>query len=134
MKLIEFQECTVWKNKFINLNLELEKRNFVGDVGCSNNEKKQENLILAEWTSLPSLFSAMKKLTSALLTMLGSTYTCEQFFSSLYFAKSTVRNRFGSDISAACMQLKTTDYKPRHVGQQNAAANLLLSKIIQTSI
>jgi hypothetical protein len=56
----------------MKLNLELEKSNCLGDVGCSNNEKKPEDLILAELTSLPISFPAMKKLTYALLTTFGS--------------------------------------------------------------
>jgi hypothetical protein len=48
--------------------------------------------------------------------------------------KATVKNGFGSDIIAASVQLRMTNYKPRYVGQQNAAANLLLSKLIQTVI
>jgi len=29
------------------------------------------------------------------------------------FIKSTLRNRLGTDISAACIQLKSTNYNPR---------------------
>ena len=55
----------------------------------------------------------MKKLALSLLTMFGSTYTCEQLFSSMNFIKSTLRNRLGTDINAACIQLKSTNYNPR---------------------
>ncbi|XP_060865082.1 general transcription factor II-I repeat domain-containing protein 2A-like [Metopolophium dirhodum] len=65
------------------------------------------------WKSLPNSFTSMKKLALSLLTMFGSTYTCEQLFSSMNFIKSTLRNRLGTDISAACIQLKSTNYNPR---------------------
>jgi len=57
----------------------------------------------------------MKKKVLSLLTMFGSTCTCEQLFSSMNLIKSTLRNRFGTDISAACtLQLKSTNnYNPK---------------------
>jgi len=108
MELIEFQGNVIWRNKFINLNSELEK-NYC-EIYSSI---KTENLILIEWKSLPNSFTSMKKLALSLLTMFGSTYTCEQLFSSMNFIKSTLRNRLGTDISAACIQLKSTNYNPR---------------------
>lgn len=89
--------------------MDLGKGDCVGDAGCSNNEKKPDNLILAEWTSLPSSFPAVKKFASPLLTVFGSTYLCEKMLSSLNFVKSSVRRHLGVDISAACVQLKITD-------------------------
>jgi hypothetical protein len=108
MELIEFQGNVIWRNKFINLNSELEKNYCEIDSSI-----KTENLILIEWKSLPNSFTSMKKLALSLLTMFGSTYTCEQLFSSMNFIKSTLRNRLGTDISAACIQLKSTNYNPR---------------------
>lgn len=108
MELIEFQGNVIWRNKFINLNSELEKNYCEIDSSI-----KTENLILIEWKSLPNSFTSMKKLALSLLTMFGSTYTCEQLFSSMHFIKSTLRNRLGTDISAACIQLKSTNYNPR---------------------
>lgn len=98
MELIEFQGNVIWRNKFINLNSELDK-NYC-DIDSSI---KTVNLILIEWKSLPNSFTSIKKLALSLLTMFGSTYTCEQLFSSMNFIKSTLRNRLGTDISAACV-------------------------------
>lgn len=108
MELIEFQGNVIWRNKFINLNSELEKNYCEIDSSI-----KTENLILIEWKSLPNSFTSMKKLALSLLTMFGSTYTCEQLFSFMNFIKSTLKNRLGTDISAACIQLKSTNYNPR---------------------
>ena len=55
----------------------------------------------------------MKKLALALLTLFGSTYSCEALFSHMNFIKSRTRNRLGAGMSAACFKLKTTNYKPR---------------------
>lgn len=57
MELIEFQENVIWRNKFINLNSELEKKYCEIDSSI-----KTENLILIEWKSLPNSFTSMKKL------------------------------------------------------------------------
>ncbi|KAL4120527.1 hypothetical protein QTP88_013199 [Uroleucon formosanum] len=108
MELIEFQGSNIWRNKFINLNNELENNHCEIDRNI-----KSENLILNEWKSLPNSFASMKKLALSLLTMFGSTYACEQLFSSMNFIKSTVRNSFGTDLSKACVQLKSTSYSPR---------------------
>jgi hypothetical protein len=64
-ELIEFEESAVWLNKFINLNLKVEKSDCVGDVGCLNNEKEPANPILVEWTNLRSSFPTVKKLASS---------------------------------------------------------------------
>jgi len=55
----------------------------------------------------------MKKLALSKLTMFGSTYACEQLFSSMNFIKSTVRNRLGTELSEAYVQIKSTSYSPR---------------------
>jgi len=63
--------------------------------------------------SLPNSFASMKKLALSLLTMFGFTYACEQLFSAMNFIKSTVRNRLGTDLNEACVELKSTSYSPR---------------------
>lgn len=108
MELIEFQGSNIWRNKFINLNNELENNH--SEIGRN---VKSENLILNEWKSLPNSFASMKKLALSILTMFGSTHACEQLFSSMNFIKSTLRNRLGTDLGEACVQLKLTSYSPR---------------------
>ncbi|GBO34475.1 hypothetical protein AVEN_17313-1 [Araneus ventricosus] len=41
-----------------------------------------EALIFGAWNSLPECYSEVKKLTYGVLTIFGSTYSCEQAFSS----------------------------------------------------
>lgn len=119
MELVDFQESAVWKVKFIDLNLKLQEMEVraasVLNVTTEREslESSVENLILAEWKSLPNTFASMKKLALAILTMFGSSYSCEALFSSMNFIKSNSRNRLGTDMSAACVRLKTTKYKPR---------------------
>ena len=73
----------------------------------------RENEILKTWNLLPECFVCMKFLGKALLTMFGSTYNCEQLFSTMNFVKSNNRNRLSSELSAACVALKATTYEPR---------------------
>jgi hypothetical protein len=108
MESIEFQGSNIWRNKFINLNNKLKNNHH--EIGRN---VKSENLILNERKCLPNSFASMKKLAFSLLTMFGSTYVCEQLFSSMNFIKSTVRNRIGTDLSETCVQLKSTNYSPR---------------------
>jgi len=61
MELIEFQGSNIWRNKFINLNNELENNH--SKIGRNI---KSENLILNEWKSLPNSFASMKKLALSL--------------------------------------------------------------------
>ncbi|XP_026538860.1 general transcription factor II-I repeat domain-containing protein 2A-like [Notechis scutatus] len=108
MELIEFQESSLWKNKFYDLRETLEK---IG--GMTKSRVSFENEILKVWNSLPIMFKSMKALGVAFLTLFGSTYTCEQLFSALNYIKSDTRNRLTDDLSAACVGLNLTKYEPR---------------------
>jgi hypothetical protein len=55
----------------------------------------------------------MKKLAVSYLTMFRLIYVLEQLFSSMNSIKSTVGNRLGTNLSAACVQLKSINYSPR---------------------
>ena len=112
MKLLEFQETSIWKNKFTNLRETLEK------IECERMAKdntvgRSDNEILKVWNSLPINFKSMKALGIALFTLFRSSYVCEQLFSTLNFIKSDTRNRLTDDLSAACVALKVTEYEPR---------------------
>ena len=76
-------------------------------VGSSDDE------ILKVLNSLPNNFKSMKALGMAILTLFGSSYACEQLFSTLNYIKSDTRNRLTDDLSAACVALKVTEYEPR---------------------
>lgn len=114
MEIVDFQESIVWKTKFSDMNQKLEANELNQPMKDTESiESRAENIILAEWNSVPKSFETMKKLALALLTLFGSSYSCEALFSHMNFIKSSTRNRLGSDMSAACVKLKTTNYKPR---------------------
>ncbi|XP_072006342.1 general transcription factor II-I repeat domain-containing protein 2-like [Engystomops pustulosus] len=114
LELLEFQENSMWKNKFSDLSETLEKmERMTNDSADGNGDNTSENEILKVWNSLPDNFKSMKALAMALLTLFGSSYACEQLFSALNYIKSDNRNRLTDDLSAACVALKLTKYEPR---------------------
>ncbi|GBM16743.1 SCAN domain-containing protein 3 [Araneus ventricosus] len=71
-----------------------------------------EALIFRAWNSLPECYSEVKKLAYGLLTIFGSTYSCEQAFSCMNIIKSEVRSQLTNKNLESCLKLKTTSYKP----------------------
>ncbi|XP_023567860.1 general transcription factor II-I repeat domain-containing protein 2A isoform X2 [Octodon degus] len=115
MELLEFQESSIWKNKFCDLRATLEKMEKTECEGVTEDGTvgSFENEILKVWNSLPDNFKSMKALGVAFLSLFGSSYACEQLFSALNFIKSDRRNRLTDDLSAAYVALKLTKYEPR---------------------
>ncbi|XP_010604765.1 general transcription factor II-I repeat domain-containing protein 2A-like [Fukomys damarensis] len=101
MELLEFQESSMWTNKFCDLRATLEKtekmecegRREGGSVSSSENE------ILKVWNSLPKHFKSMKALGIALLTLFGSSQACEQLFSALSYCKSPTSEHSSRELS-----------------------------------
>ena len=90
MELIEFQSSSIWKQKFIDLRVDLEnieKRRLEKGIL----ERSAENKLLPTWNAIPKNFSCLKRFATALLSMFLSTYACESLFSVMNFIKS--RNR-----------------------------------------
>ncbi|XP_013930323.1 PREDICTED: uncharacterized protein LOC106555913 [Thamnophis sirtalis] len=114
MELLEFQESSMWKNKFCDLRETLEKmERMTQDSIVTSDTVSSENEILKVWNSLPNNFNSMKTLGIAFLTLFGSSYACEQLFSALNYIKPDARNKLTDDLAAACMALKLTKYEPR---------------------
>ena len=111
MELLEFKENYWWTCKFCDLRERLEKIECEGMMN-ENTTSNSENKILKVWNSLPISFKSMKSLGIALLTLFGSSYSCEQLFSTMNFIKSKRRNRLTDDMSSACITLKFTKYEP----------------------
>ena len=79
MELLEFKENYLWTCKFCDLRERLEKIECEGMMN-ENATSNTENEILKVWNSLPISFKSMKSLGIALLTLFGSSYSCEQLF------------------------------------------------------
>ena len=90
MELTEFQSSSIWKQKFIDLRVDLkniEKRQLEKGIL----ERSAENKLLRTWNTIPKKFSSLKSFAITLLSMFLSTYGCESLFSVMIFIKS--RNR-----------------------------------------
>lgn len=105
--------CCICKKVIIaRLNHLLQKIEMKTDMdGCDFPavENHAENIILTEWNSLPNSFETMKRFAVALLTLFGSSYSCESLFSHMNFIQSSTRNRLSSDMSAACVKTTITN-------------------------
>ena len=82
MELAELQSSFIWKQKFINLRADLEKRERDRLTGSSSRNEDEE--LMCAWNDIPEIFSALKKFAKAILTVFSSTYTCETLF---FFSK-----------------------------------------------
>ena len=73
-------------------------------------------IIFNAWNSIPDSYDQLKKLAFA-VSLFGSTYICEQSFSSMNIIKSKVRSRLIDENLESCLKLKTTTYQPNLLKQ-----------------
>ena len=110
MQLIEFQSSSIWKQKFVDLRVDLEnieKERL--ETGVT--KRNAENEVLRTWNTIPENYVCLKNLATALLSMFSSTYACESLFSVMNFVKSRNRSSQTDEASSACIPLKVTKYK-----------------------
>ncbi|XP_063856091.1 protein FAM200A-like isoform X1 [Scylla paramamosain] len=111
MQLIEFQSSSIWKQKFVDLRVDLEnieKERL--EMGVT--KRNAENEVLRTWNTIPENYVCLKKLATALLTMFSSTYACKSLFSLMNFVKSCNRSSMMDETGSACISLMVTRYKP----------------------
>jgi hypothetical protein len=119
MQLIDLKSKELWSNKFTDLTsrleeLEREKSNLISQHKWTAMKQlpKIETIIFDTWNSLPETYDAIKKLAFAVLTIFGSTYSCEQTFSSMNQIKNKLRSNLTDDNLQSCLKLKTSSYLP----------------------
>ncbi|GBN19504.1 hypothetical protein AVEN_68922-1 [Araneus ventricosus] len=90
----------LWSGKFTELKSKLEELEVQKCVHIAQNKwtalkeiPRVEALIFGAWNSLPECYSEMKKLAYRVLTIFGSTYSCEQALSCMNIKKSKVRSQ-----------------------------------------
>ncbi|XP_054864778.1 uncharacterized protein LOC118469666 isoform X2 [Amphiprion ocellaris] len=66
----------------------------------------------AFWMSCPEDYGTLKTLAMYVLTMLGSTYTCEAAFSKMNSIKTHERNRLSNQSLEDCLRISLTAAKP----------------------
>ncbi|GBN39273.1 hypothetical protein AVEN_120466-1 [Araneus ventricosus] len=119
MQLLDLKTKDFWSGKFTELKSKLEELEVQKCVHIAQHKwtalkeiPRVEALIFGAWNSLPECYSEVKKLAYGMLTIFGSTYSCEQAFSCMNIIKSTVRSQLTNKNQETCLKLKTTIYKP----------------------
>lgn len=119
MQLIDLKSKALWSGKFTELKskleeLEVQKCMYVTQQKWTALKEmpRVEALIFDAWNSLPDCYSEVKKLAFGVLTIFGSTYSCEQAFSCMNIIKSKVRSQLTNENLESCLKLKTTSYEP----------------------
>ncbi|GFX19517.1 uncharacterized protein TNCV_2074261 [Trichonephila clavipes] len=87
MQWIDLKSKALWSGKFTELEskleeLEVQKCMYVAQqkLTALKEMPRVEALIFDAWNSLPECYSEVKKLAFGVLTIFGSTYSCEQAF------------------------------------------------------
>ncbi|KAK9528354.1 hypothetical protein VZT92_012523 [Zoarces viviparus] len=118
-ELADLKASDMWVNKFKSLNEDLErivrqKAELASKHMWTEMKKLQpeDQLIIKTWNALPVTYDTLKRVSIAVLTMFGSTYSCEQSFSHLKNIKSNLRSRLTDESLNACMKLNLTKYQP----------------------
>ncbi|KAG7475965.1 general transcription factor II-I repeat domain-containing 2-like [Solea senegalensis] len=119
VELADLKASDMWVNKFKSLNEDLErivrqKAELASKHMWTEMKKLQpeDQLIIKTWSALPVTYDTLKRVSIAVLTMFGSTYSCEQSFSHLKNIKSNLRSRLTDESLNACMKLNLTKYQP----------------------
>ena len=109
--------CTkdMWVSKFQRLTADLE------DVArqkamLAHNHKwkaienlpKLDQLVFETWNAIPDTYTNMKKYAFGVLSIFGSTYVCEQVFSSINYIKNKHRSHLTDDSLQSCVKMRVT--------------------------
>ncbi|KAM6983489.1 general transcription factor II-I repeat domain-containing protein 2B [Tautogolabrus adspersus] len=117
-EVADLKASDMWVNNFKSLNEDLEriarqKAELASKHMWTEMKKLQpDQLIIKTWNALPVTYDTLKRVSIAVLTMFGSTYSCEQSFSHLTNIKSNLRSRLTDESLNACMKLNLTKYQP----------------------
>uniref|UniRef100_A0A8C5EAW6 HAT C-terminal dimerisation domain-containing protein n=1 Tax=Gouania willdenowi TaxID=441366 RepID=A0A8C5EAW6_GOUWI len=118
-EVADLKASDMWVNKFKSLNDDLERiareKTELASKHMWTEMKKlqpEDELIIKTWNALPVTYNTLKCVSIAVLTMFGSTYSCEQSFSHLKNIKSNLRSRLTDESLNACIKLNLTKYQP----------------------
>ncbi|GBM38166.1 hypothetical protein AVEN_48497-1 [Araneus ventricosus] len=117
--MLDLKTKDLWSGMFTKLKSKLEELEVQKCMNIAQHKwtarkeiSRVEALIFGEWNSLSECYSEVKKLAYVVLTIFGSTYSCEQAFSCMDIIKSKVRSQLTNKNLESCLKLKTKSYKP----------------------
>ena len=76
------------------------------------NLPRPDKLVFETWNAIPDTYMNMKKYALGVLSIFGSTYACEQLFSTMNYIKNKHRSRLTDDTLQSCVKMKVTSYSP----------------------
>ncbi|KAK1889551.1 General transcription factor II-I repeat domain containing protein 2A [Dissostichus eleginoides] len=119
IELADIADKELWVSKFKRLTADLEdvarqKAILAREHKWSDMEilPKPDKLVFETWNAIPDTYMNMKKYAFGVLSIFGSTYLCEQIFSSMNYIKSKYRSRLTDDSLRSCVKIKVTSYSP----------------------
>ncbi|GBM74524.1 hypothetical protein AVEN_126575-1 [Araneus ventricosus] len=109
MQLLDLKTQDLWSGKFTELKSKLEELEVQKCIHIAQQKwtdlkeiPRVQALIFGSWDSLPEYYSEVKKLAYKVLTIVGSTYSCEQAFSCMNIIKSKVRSQLTNKNLESC--------------------------------
>ena len=105
MEILEIQNKSIWVQKLQEMVAQVERNEVTM-------EETPQDIIFKCWNSFPDNYSNARKLAFGILTLFGSTYNCEQFFSTMNYIKNKHRSRLTDANLKAELILKCTKHIP----------------------
>jgi len=119
LELADIADKDIWVSKFKRLTDYLEevarqKATLAQNHKWSDIENlpRPDKLVFETWNNIPDTYINMKKYAFGVLSIFGSTYVCEQLFSTMNFVKNKHRSRLTDDSLQSCVKMKVTSYSP----------------------
>lgn len=120
IELADIADKELWVSKFKSLRADLEevahqkatlaKEHKWNDI---ENLPKPDKLVFETWSAIPDKYMNMKKYAFGVLSIFGSTYLCEQVFSSMNFIKCKHHARLTDESLQSCVKISHI-LQPRH--------------------
>nr|XP_057943039.1 general transcription factor II-I repeat domain-containing protein 2A-like [Doryrhamphus excisus] len=119
LELADIADKDMWVSKFKRLTGDLEdvarqKATLAQNHKWSDikNLPRPDKLMFETWNAIPDTYMNMKKYAFGVLSIFGSTYACEQLFSTMNYIKNKHRTRLADDSLQYCVKMKVTSYSP----------------------
>ena len=119
LELADIADKDMWVSKFIRLADDLEdvarqKATLAQNHKWSDIENlpRPDKLVFETWNAIPDTYMNMKKYAFGVLSIFGSTYACEQLFSTMNYIKNQHRSGLTDDSLRSCVKIKVTSYSP----------------------
>ena len=119
LEIADIADKDLWVSKFKSLTAALEDVTRQKALAAQSHKWSEieslptpEKLVFETWNALPDSYGCMKKYAFGVLSIFGSTYTCEQIFSNMNYIKSKYGTRLTDESLQSCVKIKVSSYVP----------------------